>query len=93
MVSKVELNRAFLHDRNEDGGHGSVLEGSEEIDGGSRRKIFRDHVPGVPGFRCFFRAVRRVHHREPVSEGRVRDHHDNVVYLVVLKAIEWLDVS
>jgi hypothetical protein len=28
-----------------------------------------------------------------VSEGRVRDHHDNVVNLVVLKAIEWLDVG
>jgi len=50
-------------------------------------------VPGVPGFRCFFRTVRRVHHREPVSEGRVRDHHDNVGYLVVLKAIEWLNIG
>ena len=50
-------------------------------------------MPGVPGFRCFFRAVRRVHHQEPVSKGRVRDHHDNVGYLVVLKAIEWLDVG
>jgi len=88
MVGKVEFNRAFPHDRNEDGGHGNVLEGSEKIVGGSRRKIFRDHMPGVPGFRCFFRAGRRVHHREPVSEGRVRDHHDNVGYLVVLKAIE-----
>jgi hypothetical protein len=28
-----------------------------------------------------------------VSEGRVRDHYDNVGYLVVLKAIEWLDVG
>ena len=90
VVSKVEFNLAFPHDRNEDGGHGSVLEGSEMIFGGSRQKIFRDHMPDVPGFRCFFRAVRRVHHREPVSEGRVRDHHDNVGYLVVLKAIEWI---
>jgi len=65
----------------------------EKIVGGSRRKIFRDHMPGVPGFRCFLRAIRRVHHREPVSEGRVRDHHDNVGYLVVLEAIEWLDVG
>jgi len=39
-------------------------------------------------FLVSFRAVRRVHHQEPVSEGRVRDHHDNVGYLVVLKAIE-----
>jgi len=42
-------------------------------------------MPGVPGFRYFFRAVRRVHHQEPVIEGRVRDHHDNVGYMVVLK--------
>jgi hypothetical protein len=28
-----------------------------------------------------------------VSEGRVRDHHNNVGYLVVLKAIEWLNVG
>jgi len=45
-------------------------------------------MPGVPGFRCFFRAVGPVHDREPVSKGRLRDHHDNVGYLVVLKAIE-----
>jgi len=45
-------------------------------------------MPGVPGFRCFFRAIGRAHHREPVSKGRFRDHHDNVDYLVVLKAIE-----
>ena len=67
-----------------------VFSMAENVVGGFRRKIFRDHMPGVPGFRCFFRAVRRVHHREPVSEGRVRDHHDNVGYLVVLKAIEWI---
>jgi hypothetical protein len=85
MVSKVEFNRAFPHDRNEDGGHGGILESSEKIAGGSRQKIFLDHMPGFPGFRCFFRAVRRVHHQEPVSEGRVRDHHDNVGYLVVFK--------
>jgi hypothetical protein len=40
MVSKVEFNRAFPRDRNEDSGHGSVLEGSEKIVGGSRRKIY-----------------------------------------------------
>jgi len=51
-------------------------------------KIFRDHMSGVSGFRCFFRAVGRVHQREPVGEGTVRDHHDTVGYLVVLKAIE-----
>jgi len=45
-------------------------------------------MPGVPGFRCFFRAVGRVHHQEPVSKGGGREHHDNVGYLVVLKAIE-----
>jgi len=50
-------------------------------------------MPGVPGFRCFFRAVRRVHHQEPVSEGRARDRHDNIGYLVVVKAIEWLNVG
>jgi len=50
-------------------------------------------MPGVPGFRCFFRAVRRVHHREPVSEGRARDHYDNVGFCFVLMAIEWLDVD
>jgi len=85
MVGKVEFNLAFPHDRNEDGGHESVLEGSKKIVGGSRRKNFRDHMPGVPGFRCFFRTVRRVQHQEPVSEGRVRDHPDNVGYLVVFK--------
>jgi len=93
MVSKGEFNRAFPHDRNEDGGYGSILEGIKKIVGGSCRKIFRDHMPGVPGFRSFFRAVRRVHYQEPVSEGRVRDHHDNVGYLVVLKAIEWIEVA
>ena len=62
---------------------GSVLKGSETIVGGSRRKIFQDHMPGVPCFRCFFSAVRRVHHQEPVSEGRVREHHDNIMIILV----------
>jgi hypothetical protein len=28
-----------------------------------------------------------------VSEGRVRDYHHKFGYLIVLKAIEWLDVG
>jgi hypothetical protein len=40
MMSEVEFNRAFPHDRNEDGSYGSIQEGSEKIVGGSRRKIF-----------------------------------------------------
>ena len=40
MVSEVEFNRAFPNDRNKDGGHGSVLEGSKKIVGGSLKKSF-----------------------------------------------------
>ena len=40
MVSEVELNRAFPHVRNEDGGHGSVLKGSEKIVGVPVEKSF-----------------------------------------------------
>ena len=36
MVSEVEFNLAFPHERNEDGGNGSVLEGNKKFVVGSR---------------------------------------------------------
>ena len=40
MVSKVNFDRTVPHDRNEDGGHRSILEGGEKIVGRSHQKIF-----------------------------------------------------
>jgi hypothetical protein len=44
LVSEVEFNRAFPHDRNEDGNHGSVLEGSKNRWGFPSKNLSRSHA-------------------------------------------------
>jgi len=89
MVSKVEFDQAFPHDRNGDDAHGSLLEGGEKILGGSVEKLLEITCQAFLVVSVASSAPLGVSiAKKPVIEGRVRDHHDNAGYLVVLIAIE-----